>query len=147
MSSELFIHPRVYLINSLLFSIAYRTSQILLFHQFFLLYSKRMQHHKLIHKINKYSQTKARLSLIKFLRSKIIFDHASQVKYLSHPPSRQKDFWHTLLILLRLCMTEERKLLIYRYPPISFPDCLINLHFRNTVRDIISQIDLISLLQ
>ena len=38
--------------KSLLFSIAYRTSQILLSHLFFWLYSKRMQHHKLIHKIN-----------------------------------------------------------------------------------------------
>ena len=63
MPSEPFTHPRVYPINSLLFSIAYHTSQILLSHQFFLLYSKRMQHHKLIHKINN----------LMFSRRKIIF--------------------------------------------------------------------------
>ena len=41
-------------------------------------------------------------------------------------------------------MIEERKLLVYGCPLISFPNCLINLHFRNTASDIISQIDLVT---
>jgi hypothetical protein len=136
---ELFIHPRVFPINSLLFTIAYRTSQIFLSHQFFILNSKRMQRHRKIHKIK---------NLIFSDRSKIILDHASWLKYLSHTPGRWEDLWHTLLvylphpnhwknpclILLQLCMTEEREYLIYGYHPISFLDCFNHQHLRTTAR-------------
>ena len=105
-----------------------------------------MQHHSEIHKI-KY--------LIFLDRSKIIIDHTSRLKYLSHTPGRWEGLWHTLLIylphpnhqknlahtlliLLQLCMTEEIEYLIYGHHFISFLDCLNHRHLRHTARDIIS---------
>ena len=112
---EPFIHPNVYPINSLLFFIAYCASQILLSHQFFWLYFKRMQHHRLIHKIN---------NLMFSNRSKIIFYQIPKKQdYLwscflgevsfSSPKSLKRFMAYTLNTPVTLYDRKERELLVY----------------------------------